>query len=212
MTILGRPKVYGAAYSTYVRTVRLTLEEKGVPYELVEVDVFAPGGPPAEYLEINPFGRIPSFVHDDFQMYEALPIARYIDEVFPGPTLHPSSIRGRARMNQILGVLDSYAYRTLVWDIYVERSASTKGKRPDEGRIAAALPAARKCLAAIGRLKENETWLAGPALSLADLHAAPMFDYFLRTEEGRDMLAGEPELAKWWDLVAQRPSMSATKS
>jgi glutathione S-transferase len=47
---LGRPKVYGAPYSTYVRTVRLTLEEKGIPYDLVEVGVFAPDGPPSEYL------------------------------------------------------------------------------------------------------------------------------------------------------------------
>jgi glutathione S-transferase len=144
-------------------------------------------------------------------MYEALPIARYIDEVFPGPTLHPNSIRGRARMNQILGVLDSVAYRALVWDIYVERSASNRGKQPDEGRIAAALPTAQRCLAAIGRLKESGTWLAGSALTLADLHAAPMFDYFLSTQEGRDMLAGEPALANWWDQVAQRPSMRATK-
>jgi hypothetical protein len=70
MTIPGRPKVYGAAYSTYVRTVRLTLEEKGVSYDLVEVDVFAAGGASVEYLKINPFGRIPSFEHGDFRMYE----------------------------------------------------------------------------------------------------------------------------------------------
>ena len=114
-------------------------------------------------------------------------------------------------MNQILGVLDSVAYRALVWDIYVERSASNRGKQPDEGRIAAALPTAQRCLAAIGRLKESGTWLAGSALTLADLHAAPMFDYFLSTQEGRDMLAGEPALANWWDQVAQRPSMRATK-
>ncbi len=31
--------VYGAPYSTYVRAVRLALEEKGVPYDLVEVGI-----------------------------------------------------------------------------------------------------------------------------------------------------------------------------
>jgi len=132
-----------------------------------------------------------------------LPIARYIDEVFPGPTLHPSSIRGRARMNQILGVLDSYAYRTLVWDIYVERSASTRGKQPDELRIAAALPVAQKCLGAIAGLMEDGPWLAGEALSLADLHAAPMFEYFLRTPDGQDILSGHLTLSNWWKKVAR---------
>src|SRR5215470_13865149 len=45
-----RPIVYGAPYSVYVRAVRLTLEEKRVAYDLVPVDVFAPGGPPVEHL------------------------------------------------------------------------------------------------------------------------------------------------------------------
>jgi hypothetical protein len=44
-----------------------------------------------------------------------------------------------ARMNQIISVLDSYAYRTLVWDIYVERvSRPASGEVADEERIAAA--------------------------------------------------------------------------
>ena len=42
------PVVYGAPYSVYVRAVRLTLTEKGV------VDVFAPDGPPPEYLARHP--------------------------------------------------------------------------------------------------------------------------------------------------------------
>jgi glutathione S-transferase len=88
--------VYGASDSTYVRTVRLTLDEKQVPYELVNVDVFASGGPPADYLKLHPFGRIPAFEHDGFCMYEAVPIARYIDEVFSGPPLQPGNARTSA--------------------------------------------------------------------------------------------------------------------
>jgi hypothetical protein len=59
----GKVVVFGAAYSVYVRAVRLALTEKSVPYELVEIDVFAPGGPPADYLVRQPFGRIPAFPH-----------------------------------------------------------------------------------------------------------------------------------------------------
>jgi len=44
-----KPIVYGAPYSVYVRAARLALEEKGVDYELVPVDIFAPDGPPPEY-------------------------------------------------------------------------------------------------------------------------------------------------------------------
>jgi glutathione S-transferase len=119
----SHPIVFGAPYSVYVRAVRLALEEKGVPYELVPVDIFAPGGPPPEHRVGHPFGKIPALEHAGFRLYEAGAITRYVDEAFPGPRLQPEEPRSRARMNQIIGILDSYAYRTLVWDIYVERVA-----------------------------------------------------------------------------------------
>jgi glutathione S-transferase len=212
MTSTERPKVYGANYSTYVRTVRLTLAEKQVPYELVNVDVFAIGGPPVDYLKIHPFGRIPAFEHDGFRMYEAVPIARYIDESFSGPPLQPSDARERARMNQVIGILDSYAYRTLVWDIYVERSSKQPpSKIPDEHRIMAALPRARTCLNALADLMGDGQWLAGKSTTLADLHAVPIFDYFLRTLEGQELVTSVRSLLRWWHEIEQRPSVRATK-
>ena len=101
------PVVYGAPYSVYVRAVRLALEEKGVPYRLVPIDVFTPDGPPKEYLIRQPFGRIPAFEHGDFQLYEAGAITRYVDEVFPGPVLQPTAPQLRARTHQVMSILDS---------------------------------------------------------------------------------------------------------
>ena len=100
-----------------MRAVRLALEEKGVQYELVPIDIFAPDGAPPEHKVRHPFGKIPAFEHAGFNLYEAGAIIRYVDEAFPGPRLQPDDSRGRARMNQIISILDSYAYRTLVWDI-----------------------------------------------------------------------------------------------
>ncbi len=114
---MARPIVYGARYSAYVRIVLLTLIEKGVAHDVVEVDVFAEGGPPAEHLVRHPFGKIPAFAHDGVQLYEAAAIARYVDEAFPGPALQPADPRVRARMAQAIGLLDSYAYRPWVWGL-----------------------------------------------------------------------------------------------
>jgi glutathione S-transferase len=205
------PVVYGASYSVYVRAVRLALEEKGVPYRLEPIDVFAETGPPASLLERQPFGRIPAFEHDGFRLYEAGAIERYIDEAFPGPALQPSAPRERARVNQLIGILDSYAYRTLVWDIYVERvSGPKKGRQPDEARIQAALPRARVCLRAISEVMDSGPYLAGAALTLADLHAAPMFAYFTQAPEAGPLLADEPAIEAWWASMAGRPAMHAT--
>jgi len=135
------PILYGAAYSVYVRAVRLALAEKGVPYRLVEVDVFAATGPPAEHLARQPFGKIPAFEHHGFQLYEAGAITRYVDEAFEGPALQPASPWARARMTQAIGIQDAYVYPDLVWGIYVERAEPPRrGRSPDEARIASLLP------------------------------------------------------------------------
>ncbi len=211
MTSRGNVLVFGAAYSVYVRAVRLALEEKGVPYERVEIDVFAPGGPPADYLARQPFGRIPAFEHEGLRLYEAGAIERYIDDEFDGLPLQPSEPRARARMNQAIGVLDSYVYRTLVWDIYVERVVRAREGRPsDEMRIGAALPRAETCLLALENVMQQGPWLAGTEFTLADCHAAPMLDYFQRTPEGARMLASRQSLSRWWDRMAVRPSTVAT--
>ena len=115
-------------------------------------------------------------------------------------------------MSQIISILDSYAYRTLVWDIYVERVARpATGSSPDEARIAAALPKAEVCLSALAELMGEEPWLAGPTLSLADLHAAPMFALFRLSPEGQQLLRRHDRLVRWWDRVSNRASFVRTQ-
>lgn len=208
---MSLPVVFGAAYSVYVRAVRLALEEKAVAYRLEAVDVFAPAGPPAEHFARHPFGKIPAFEHDGFRLYEAAAVTRYIDEAFEGPPLQPRGLRERARMNQAIGVLDGYVYRTLVWDIFVERvRAPANGRTPDEAKIAAALPRAETCLAALEDIAGPGPWLAGPALSLADLHAVPMLALFREAAEGAALLDRHRKLLDWLRAMEARPSFVAT--
>ena len=207
--------VFGAAYSVYVRSVRLALAEKGLAYHLQEVDIFAPGGPSADYLSRHPFGRIPAFEHrrEDavFQLYETGAILRYVDEAFAGPQLQPDMPQARARMNQLIAILDNYAYRCLVWDIYVERvSRPGEGKASDEARIEGALPLARSCPQAISDLRGDQLWLAGAELTLADLHAAAIFAYFTAAPEAEVLLRPHAGLRDWWRRMTQRDSLRTT--
>lgn len=200
-----RPIVYGAAYSVYVRAVRLTLIEKGVAYDLVEADVFGSKVDRAEQLKRHPFGKIPAFEHGPLKLYESQAIERYVDEAFEGPALQPADVTRRARMNQALGMLDAYAYPELVWGVYTERVDKPRGgAAPDEARIAAAVAKSETCLRALGDIMGDDPWLAGPSLTLADLHGAPMIDYFREAPEGRALLARFPRLAAWWSRLAGR--------
>lgn len=206
---MSPPVLFGAAYSVYVRSARLALEEKGVHYRLEEVDIFAPGGPPAAYRERHPFGRIPALEHDGFRLYETGAIIRYVDEAFAGPPLQPTEPTARARMNQAISILDNYAYRTLVWDIFVERvRAPAQGRTADEAKIAAALPKAATCLAALEAIMGDRPYLSGDAITLADLHAAPMFACFVLAEEGTALLGRMQRIAGWWNRMSVRDTVS----
>lgn len=78
------------------------------------------------------------------------------------------------------------------------------------GQLAPKKARAETCLGALQELIGQNPWLAGPDLSLADLHAAPMFDLFLRTPEGADLLPRHGRLADSWSAVAARASFAAT--
>ena len=110
-------ELHGYAPSVYCWIVRLVLHEKSIEHRWHEVDPFA-HPLPAHYLRANPFGRVPTLVHDDFTLYETSAIVRYVDEIVPEPSLQPDSARGRARALQIAGVVDAHACRPLVRQVF----------------------------------------------------------------------------------------------
>ena len=211
---MSDPIVYGAAYSVYVRIVRLALAEKGVPCRLCEVDIFAEGGPPPDYHARHPFGRIPAFEHDGFRLYETGAIARYIDEAFPGPTLTPADAKARARANQVMSIVDNYAYPAMVWGVFVEGvRAPVQGKTGDAAKIAGALKKSGTCLDALEAIADPDgAALLGGDISLADLYLAPVMRYFTLHPDAAALLAKRRNLLRWWGWMQTRPSMAATRS
>ncbi len=203
-------QLHGYQYSVYNRIARLALAEKGVAYQRTEVNPFAPDVP-AAYLALHPFGRVPTLVHDGFTLYETQAITRYIDRAFPGPALQPGSAKALARIDQIIGVVDSYAYWPLVRQVFSHAYFRPKrGLTGDPAEVARGLQVAPKVLGAIEALMAIDMFLVGPALSLADLHLGAMLDYFVRPAEGRAMLAAHGQLNDWFQRLRLRPSFAQT--
>jgi glutathione S-transferase len=204
-------RLLGLRVSVYTRIARIALAEKNIDYRFEEVDIFADAGPPAGYLELNPFGAIPCLLHGEFVLYETAAITRYLDEVFPPPRLQASEPQLRARMNQIISILDNYSYRPMVWDVYVQRSVvPAGGGEADEPLIASALPGIRRVLQQIDDWRGEQRFLAGDRLTLADLHAYPMLHYFVETPEGLQMLNSFPRLQQWMRIMQARDSVRKT--
>lgn len=203
--------LHGYRYSVYLRVVRMVLAEKQLAYTQVEVDPFKADVPPA-YLALNPFGRVPTLVDGNFAFYETCAICRYLDEAFPGRALQPTAPRARARMAQIVAIIDAYGYWPMVRQVFAQRVfAVALGNTPDEAMIADGITKSHPVLAALDALVEGDGPLAGgAAYSLADLHLAPMIAYFVAAPEGMAALAAHPGLTAWWAVMCRRPSLGST--
>ena len=203
-------ELYGYQYSVYSWVARLALEEKGTAYGWIEVNPFAPDVPES-YLTLHPFKRVPTLVHDGFQIYETGAITRYIDEAFPGPSLQPADPRHRARCSQILSIVDSYVYWPLVRQVFSHRVFRPRlGHPSDIAEAQRGLEAAPVVLAALERLAADTEYLCGAHISLADIHLAPMIGYFAMAEEGDALLKTQHKLSHWWSTMSARPAYRTT--
>lgn len=210
MTII----LHGPAYSTYARTARLVLEEKGAAYEMREVDILKGEGQQPAHLARQPFGKVPALEHDGFALFETFAIARYLDEVLPGPRLQPEEARRRARMTQICGVIDSYGYGAMVGKVFWQAAiVPMQGGTPDQAVLAEGVAMAGRVLDVLeGLAAEGGEFLCGGGqVSLADLFLVPVLEYFAMTEPGRAALASHPRIGSWWQRMAQRPSVVKTR-
>ncbi len=202
-------ELYGYKYSVYAWIARLALHEKSVGYDWREVNPFA-ANVTADYLAMHPFKRVPVLAHDGFVLYETSAITRYVDEAFDGPPLQPAAPRERARQQQIISVIDSYAYWPLVRQVFSHGVFRQRtGREADPNEVQRGLKATPRVLGALEELACGGNFLCGEALSLADIHLAPMVGYFTLHPEGAALLQQHRRLSQWWAVLSQRAAYTA---
>ena len=201
--------VHGVPGSPYVRAALLVLEEKSAEYHLAALQLGTLKQEP--HLSRHPFGRIPAFEHDGWMLYETQAILRYVDAVIPEPRLQPADPRAAARMNQVMGITDWYVMPQISRTITLNRVVAPRFGRPvNEEAVTEGIPDARHCVGELARLLDGHDWMAGAALSLADLQLAPQLSMFAVAPEGAEILAAHPNLKSWLARMEARRSMQAT--
>lgn len=202
--------LYGYKYSVYLRIVRLTLAEKGLRATHAEINPFEAQS--EEQSNIHPFGRVPVLEHAGFRLYETTTITRYLDEAFPGPALQPLDPKARARMAQIIAIIDNYAYQPLIRQVFshaVFRPAFGKESNPE--MVAEGMATAPQVMGALEQIAAEGLVLGSETpTNLAALHLAPMLDYFLKAPGAGDLLAKAPTLNQWWETFKNQASLTTT--
>jgi glutathione S-transferase len=201
VALLGDPR------STYTRTARMGLAEKGVKHR------FEPAGPRSpEILEVHPFGKIPGFRDGDLALFETSAILRYVDESFDGPPLLPWTIRDRARCEQWVSAINAYCYDTMIRR-YVLQYVFPRGLdgKPDRAAIDGALEEIPGQLAILDRAYGERDYLAGSGPCMADLFLAPILAYVEAMPEGAALLAAVPNVKRAQAVMRARPSFQQTE-
>ena len=92
-------KLYSGETCPFSQRCRIVLFEKGMDFEVIDVDLF---NKPDDLAQMNPYNRVPVLVERDLVLYESTIINEYIDERFPHPQLMPPDPVMRAKARLIL--------------------------------------------------------------------------------------------------------------
>ncbi|WP_371223536.1 glutathione S-transferase family protein [Roseovarius sp. 2305UL8-3] len=201
----------GYVFSVYTRAARIAMAAKGVAHAYVEIDPFDPYqiGP---LHRLHPFGRVPVLDHHGFHLWETQAILDYVDTAFEGPALMPDTPKARARMRQVMGVVDSYLYWSLVRQAFSNAVfLPLEGEAGDQAELDHGMAAAPDILDALEQIANEGLVLNPTTLTLADCHLWPMLDYFAMIPEGAGMISDRPALAAWANVMAVNLAAEVTK-
>ena len=196
-------EIYSATLCPFAHRSRLTLLEKGVPFNLIEIDL---QNKPANFREISPYGKVPVLKHGENRVWESAIINEYLDEAFPEHPLLPQEpiLRAQARIwinfadtrlfaatGKLLYSQDSHQYPELVKELaehllFIE----------NEGLL---------------KISDDAPYWLGSEISLVDLTYYPWFEqwHVLAHYRGFQFPSGLNRLKKWWEAVASRQSVCA---
>jgi len=201
--------LWGFDGSTYVRTIKMLLAEKGVAdYRQVPVNVIAGDPKKPEHLARHPFGKVPVLEHDGMHIIETSAIARYLNDVLPGKSLVPGTPKDRARMDMVIGVVDSYGYGALLGGVTAYHLFPDFVGGKNDAAHQKGLETGAKVLAFAMETRGSSDFIAGE-LSLADLYLAPVAAYVSMTPD-KDTLFATPGFGDWWAKIQALPSFQST--
>jgi glutathione S-transferase len=209
-------KLYHSTSSPNSRRVRMLLAEKGLTIPLVPVDLGQAEQHADAYRAINPRRVVPTLVLDDGTAIGEVPvISRYLEDVYPEPTLFGTTAKEKAL--------------TAMWERRIEQEGfasvmeAIRNKAPGLKNRAIAGPhdyeqipdlvqrgaqRVRNLFADIDVRLASSSHVAGEDFSVADITLLVTVDF---AAKAIDVALTEeyPALQRWYAVVSKRPSASA---
>ncbi len=227
--------LYKYSNSICTQKVLITLDEKNLDFETVDINLFAGEQYDPEYLKINPKGVVPSLIHEGRPIIESTLICEYLDETYPDNPLIPASAYQRTQMRLWSKLIDEKLFaatREITFSCHFrhkmktmteeerqlryqnvgdpERTArikSTYKQGVESPYVYQAIADWEKAVKQMeATLAEGGPWLVNGEFSLGDINMIP-FLWRLEYLNLLDLwLAERPKVNEWWALAKTRPS------
>jgi RNA polymerase-associated protein len=183
-------RLYSGTTCPFSHRCRIVLYEKGMDFEIIDVDLF---NKPEDLAVMNPYNQVPVLVDRDLILYESNIINEYIDDRFPHPQLMPADpvMRARARL---------FLFR-FEHELFIHVQAIEKGsqKTAEKGRILI-----RDNLAQIAPVFQRQKFMLGEEYTMLDVAVAPLLwrlDHY-----GIQMPKQAAPLMKYAERIFSRPA------
>jgi RNA polymerase-associated protein len=181
--------LYSGTTDPYSHRCRIVLFEKGMDFEVIDVD---PANRPEDLIEISPDNRLPVLVERDLRLDIANIINEYIDERFPHPQLMPPDpvMRARARL-----FLHNFEEQLFAHVADIENATS---------KIEQARAAIRDGLTLIAPIFLRQQFMLGEEFSMVDVAITPLL--WRLNHYGIELPKQAAPLLKYAERIFSRPA------
>ncbi len=196
-------KLYDFLPCPYGQKVRIVLAEKGLSYDLMQVDLAQGDHRKPDFLRLNPFGRVPVLVDEEVTVYDSTIINEYLEDEYPEPPLIPlvgnSGQRARARL------FEDFADTSFTPQVgqLIHEMSRPDGER-DESRVQRLHQSVERVLDYLNRELHAQQFLAGE-FSVADIAFVPRL--LVLNHLGFDPAANRANVDGWIKRMLDRQSI-----
>ena len=224
--------LYHAGMSTCSQKVRFVLEQKGLPWKAVEVDLHNEENYSEEFRKLNPKAIIPVLIDDGDKVLESNNICIYLDDKYPEKPLMPDTAKGRSDVRFLLQLIDEQVHNdssvctyAMAFRDRIVKSHNTDAKlteylaaMPDAGRrymkkqvilqgtesaeFEIAVTRLHAMLEMLEQYLNQSTYLVGDALTIADIAYSPYMTRMTHLNM-QSLWSNKPKVSEWFDCVQE---------
>ncbi|KAK4763816.1 hypothetical protein SAY87_013254 [Trapa incisa] len=199
-------KVHGIPLSTAAARVIACLNEKGLEFDLIPVDMGSGEHKKEPFLSLSPFGQVPAFEDGDLKLFESRAITKYIAQEY-GDKGTPLLASGKEMaIVSVWMEVEAHQYdpvaMKLAWELALKPHF---GMQVDDAVVAENEEKLGKVLDIYEARLSVSKYLGGDVFTLADLHHLPTLSYLMNTQ-AKKLFEPRPKVSAWVADIFSRPA------